>query len=137
MLYLDYGRQGGDWVPNRYGGRENLEDDRISWRHLNESVYRDYPDVQTIAEESTAWPMVSRPAYVGGPGLRPQVEHGWHAHDHAHLTLARDPLVPPPPPNEITLQHLVRIQRKLRAAASRMTKVVYGKRSLLVQDARR
>src|SRR5262249_54160650 len=65
MLYLDYSRKDGEWVPNRYGGRENLE--AIAFlRRFNEEVYRNYPDVQTIAEESTAWPMVSRPLYVGG-----------------------------------------------------------------------
>ena len=77
----------GEWIPNRYGGSENLE--AIDFlRTLNEAVYRDHPDVQTIAEESTAWPMVSRPAYVGRPGLRHEVEHGLDAR-HARLLRAR------------------------------------------------
>ena len=76
MLYLDYGRKQGEWIPNRYGGRENL--DAIDFlRFLNEGVYRDFPDVQTIAEESTAWPQVSRPTYVGGLGFGMKWNMGW------------------------------------------------------------
>ena len=68
MLYLDYGRQGGGWVPNKYGGRENLE--AIDFlRSFNEQVYKEFPGVLTIAEESTSWPLVSRPTYVGGSAL--------------------------------------------------------------------
>jgi 1,4-alpha-glucan branching enzyme len=76
MLYLDYGRREGEWIPNRYGGKENL--DAIQFlRMMNEAIYRDYPGVQTIAEESTAWPMVSRPAYVGGLGFGMKWNMGW------------------------------------------------------------
>jgi 1,4-alpha-glucan branching enzyme len=76
MLYLDYGRKHGEWIPNRYGGRENL--DAIDFlRFLNETLYRDFPDVQTIAEESTAWPQVSRPNYVGGLGFGMKWNMGW------------------------------------------------------------
>jgi 1,4-alpha-glucan branching enzyme len=76
MLYLDYGRKQGEWVPNRHGGRENL--DAIDFlRFLNESMYRDFPDVQTIAEESTAWPQVSRPNYLGGLGFGMKWNMGW------------------------------------------------------------
>ncbi len=68
MLYLDYSRRDGEWIPNKYGGRENLE--AIDFlRQLNQTVYGEYPDVQTYAEESTAWPQVSRPVYVGGLGF--------------------------------------------------------------------
>ena len=76
MLYLDYGRQQGEWIPNRHGGRENLEAIEFL-RFLNESVYRDFPDVQTIAEESTAWPQVSRPTYLGGLGFGMKWNMGW------------------------------------------------------------
>ncbi len=76
MLYLDYGRREGEWVPNRFGGRENI--DAIDFlRRLNAEVYRAFPDVQTIAEESTAWPMVSRPTYVGGLGFGFKWDMGW------------------------------------------------------------
>ena len=76
MLYLDYGRKDGEWIPNRNGGRENLQ--AIDFlRLLNESVYRDYPDVQVIAEESTSWPMVSRPVSMDGLGFGMKWNMGW------------------------------------------------------------
>jgi 1,4-alpha-glucan branching enzyme len=68
MLYLDYARQPGEWIPNEYGGKENIAAIQFL-RDLNEAAYRDHPDVQIIAEESTAWPMVSRPTYLGGLGF--------------------------------------------------------------------
>jgi 1,4-alpha-glucan branching enzyme len=76
MLYLDYSRKQGEWIPNQYGGRENL--DAIGFlRRLNEAVYQNHPDVQTFAEESTAWPLVSRPTYVGGLGFGMKWDMGW------------------------------------------------------------
>ncbi|MGZ8429380.1 MAG: 1,4-alpha-glucan branching protein GlgB [Candidatus Deferrimicrobiaceae bacterium] len=76
MLYLDYSRKEGEWIPNRYGGRENLE--AIAFlRRFNEDVYRGRPDIVTIAEESTAWPMVSRPTNLGGLGFGMKWDMGW------------------------------------------------------------
>lgn len=76
MLYLDYSRKQGEWIPNVYGGRENL-DAIMFLRTMNEAIYTRFPDVQTIAEESTAWPMVSRPVYVGGLGFGMKWDMGW------------------------------------------------------------
>ncbi len=76
MLYLDYARKPGEWIPNRYGGKENL--DAIGFiRKFNEAVYTGHPDIQTAAEESTAWPMVSRPPYIGGLGFGMKWNMGW------------------------------------------------------------
>lgn len=76
MLYLDYSRKAGEWVPNQFGGRENLE--AVSFlKEMNETVYGEVPGVMTIAEESTAWPAVSKPTYVGGLGFGFKWNMGW------------------------------------------------------------
>ncbi len=76
MIYLDYSRKAGEWQPNQYGGNENLE--AIAFlKKMNEIIYQHYPDVQTMAEESTAWPMVSRPTYLGGLGFGIKWNMGW------------------------------------------------------------
>jgi 1,4-alpha-glucan branching enzyme len=76
MLYLDYGRREGQWIPNRYGGKENIEALHCL-RELNQQVYAAFPDAMMIAEESTAWPMVSRPIYLGGVGFGFKWNMGW------------------------------------------------------------
>ncbi|MBK6623260.1 MAG: 1,4-alpha-glucan branching protein GlgB [Saprospirales bacterium] len=76
MLYLDYSRKAGEWIPNIFGGRENLEATSLL-REFNETVYREYPDAVTIAEESTAWTGVSRPTYTGGLGFAQKWMMGW------------------------------------------------------------
>jgi 1,4-alpha-glucan branching enzyme len=127
MLYLDYGRREGEWVPNRNGGRENL--DAIEFlTHLNESVYRDFPDVQTIAEESTAWPMVSRPTEGGGLGFGLKWNMGW-MHD-ALVYMTRDPVHRRHHQNEITFSIWYAFSENFVLPLSH-DEVVYGKRSLL------
>ncbi|MFH1369492.1 MAG: 1,4-alpha-glucan branching protein GlgB [Elusimicrobiota bacterium] len=76
MLYLDYSRKQGEWIPNKYGGRENIEAIEFLQR-FNHVVFENYPDAQTMAEESTAWPMVSKPTYMGGLGFGMKWNMGW------------------------------------------------------------
>lgn len=103
MLYLDYSRKPGEWIPNEYGGRENIEAIQFL-RRLNEEVYRRHPDVQTIAEESTAWPMVSRPTYLGGLGFGLKWDMGWMHDTLAYFKL--DPIFRKFHHNKLTFRQL-------------------------------
>ncbi|MBI4299123.1 MAG: 1,4-alpha-glucan branching protein GlgB [Chloroflexi bacterium] len=127
MLYLDYSRQQGAWIPNEHGGRENL--DAISFlRSFNEEVLRSYPDVLTIAEESTAWPMVSRPSYVGGLGFVLKWDLGW-MHDTLHY-MGRDPIYRTYHHNQLTFRMIYAFHENFVLPLSH-DEVVHGKRSLL------
>jgi 1,4-alpha-glucan branching enzyme len=127
MLYLDYSRQDGDWIPNEFGGRENLEAIHFL-RTLNEEVYRSYPDVQTIAEESTAWPMVSRPTYLGGLGFGLKWDMGW-MHDTLEY-FRRDPVHRRFHHNELTFRGLYAFTENFILPLSH-DEVVHAKGSLL------
>src|SRR5712692_1384758 len=127
MLYLDYGRKAGEWIPNKYGGRENI--DAINFlRRMNEEVYKRYPDVQTIAEESTAWPMVSRPNYVGGLGFGLKWDMGW-MHDTLEY-MSKDPIHRRYEHNKLTFRMIYAFHENFVLPLSH-DEVVYGKRSLL------
>ena len=127
MLYLDYSRKQGEWMPNKYGGRENLE--AIDFlRRFNQRVYLSYPDVQTMAEESTAWPMVSRPTYVGGLGFGLKWDMGW-MHDTLQY-MFKDPIHRKYHHNELTFRMLYAFTENFVMPLSH-DEVVHGKGSLL------
>ncbi|MFW6150926.1 MAG: 1,4-alpha-glucan branching protein GlgB [Chloroflexota bacterium] len=129
MLYLDYSRKQGEWIPNEYGGRENLE--ALDFlRRFNEGVYKDYPDVQTVAEESTAWPMVSRPTYVGGLGFGMKWDMGW-MHDTLDY-MSQDPLFRRYRHNELTFRTMYAFTENFVLPLSH-DEVVHGKASLLAK----
>ena len=127
MLYLDYARKEGEWIPNEFGGKENVEAIRFL-KIFNEAVYRDHPDVQTIAEESTSWPMVSRPTYVGGLGFGMKWNMGW-----MHDTLdyfSEDPIHRKYHHNQLTFSIWYAFYENFVLPLSH-DEVVFGKGSLL------
>ena len=127
MLYLDYSRKEGEWIPNKYGGRENLE--AISFlKKLNETAYHFFPDIQMIAEESTDWPMVSRPTYTGGLGFGMKWNMGW-MHDTLSY-LSRDPIYRKYHHQELTFSLLYAFNENFVLSLSH-DEVVHGKKSLL------
>ena len=127
MIYLDYARKEGEWIPNQYGGRENLE--AVAFlRRLNERVYGTFPDAVMIAEESTAWPMVSRPTYLGGLGFGLKWDMGW-MHDTLKY-MALDPVHRKYHHNQLTFRSLYAFTENFVLPLSH-DEVVYGKRSLL------
>jgi 1,4-alpha-glucan branching enzyme len=127
MLYLDYGRSEGQWVPNRYGGKENI--DAVHFlRALNEHVYAAFPDVTMIAEESTSWPQVSRPTYLGGLGFGLKWNMGW-MHDTLNY-MSLDPVFRNFHQNEITFSLVYAFAENFVLPFSH-DEVVYGKGSML------
>jgi 1,4-alpha-glucan branching enzyme len=127
MIYLDYARPAGEWLPNKYGGRENLEAVNFL-KKLNERIYANYPDTMTMAEESTAWPQVSRPTYLGGLGFGLKWDMGW-MHDTLKF-MSLEPVHRKYHHNQLTFRGLYAFSENFVLPLSH-DEVVYGKRSLL------
>jgi 1,4-alpha-glucan branching enzyme len=127
MLYRDYSRKPGEWIPNAYGGRENVEAINLL-RNLNSDVYRLHGDTQTIAEESTDWPMVSKPVYLGGLGFGMKWDLGW-MHDTLDY-IRHDPIHRRYHHNSLTFRGLYAFHENFVLPLSH-DEVVHGKGSLL------
>jgi 1,4-alpha-glucan branching enzyme len=126
-LYLDYSRKAGEWIPNKFGGRENLE--AIDFlRRFNQEAYKEHPDIQTIAEESTSWPMVSRPVYLGGLGFGEKWDMGW-MHDTLEY-FKQDPIHRKYHHSKLTFRMLYSFQENFVLPLSH-DEVVHGKGSLI------
>jgi 1,4-alpha-glucan branching enzyme len=129
MLYLDYSRKAGEWIPNKFGGRENLA--AVDFlRRFNIEVYKEQADVQTIAEESTAWPLVSRPTYVGGLGFGMKWDMGW-MHDTLYY-LEREPVHRKFHHSNLTFRMLYAFGENFMLPLSH-DEVVHGKGSLIAK----
>lgn len=127
MLYLDYSRKPGEWVPNRFGGNENLE--AVAFlKEFNEVVHREYPGILTIAEESTAWPGVSRPTYTGGLGFSLKWNMGWMHDTLEYFSL--DPIHRKYHQNKTTFGLVYAFTENFVLVLSH-DEVVHGKRALL------
>ena len=127
MLYLDYSRKEGEWVPNKYGGNENLEAIEFL-KEFNETVHREFSGVLTIAEESTAWPSVSKPTYLGGLGFSMKWNMGW-MHDTLEY-FSKDPIFRKYHTYDLTFSLIYAFTENFILSFSH-DEVVYGKRSLL------
>jgi 1,4-alpha-glucan branching enzyme len=127
MLYLDYSRKAGEWIPNKFGGRENLEAVEFL-KHFNHVVQTEYPGVITVAEESTAWPQVTRPPYLGGLGFTFKWNMGWMHDTLSYFSL--DPIYRKYHQNDLTFAMLYHYQENFIKPLSH-DEMVHGKASLL------